>query len=141
MRIFSQFQGLASQHSTTSGHLPDSYLALAPARAVHSQACDPTHRQRLTSVLEFLVILGRRLAVESSQKIRLLMFSLFFIALIVFAILYSPVNAVSRPASKVSGVLIHTVTRNDRCFFRSAPCSAAENARSPLTSPRRRWPK
>jgi len=39
-------------------------------------------------------------AVESSQKIRLLVFSLFFVALIVFAILYSPVNAVSRPADK-----------------------------------------
>ena len=46
---------------------------------------------------------------ESSQKIRLLVFSLFFIALLVFAILYSPVNAVSRPANKESGVLIHTV--------------------------------
>ena len=30
MRIFGQFQDLASQHFTTSGRLPDSYLAVAP---------------------------------------------------------------------------------------------------------------
>ena len=42
---------------------------------------------------------------ESSQKIRLLVFSLFFVGLIVFAILYSPVNAVSRPAEQKRGVL------------------------------------
>jgi cytochrome c peroxidase len=49
-------------------------------------------------------------AVESSQKIRLLVFSLFFIGLIVFAILYSPVNAVSRPADKERGSLMPTGT-------------------------------
>ena len=47
---------------------------------------------------------------ESSQKIRLLVFSLFFIGLIVFAILYSPVNAVSRPADKERGSLMPTGT-------------------------------
>jgi cytochrome c peroxidase len=38
--------------------------------------------------------------VKPSEKVRLLVFSFFFVALIVFAVLYSPVNAVSRPADK-----------------------------------------
>lgn len=45
---------------------------------------------------------------ESSQKIRLLVLSLFFVGLIVFASLYSPVNAVSRPADKESGASMPT---------------------------------
>jgi hypothetical protein len=36
-------------------------------------------------------------AVKSSEKTRLLVFSLFFVILIVFAIVYNPVNAFSRP--------------------------------------------
>lgn len=39
-------------------------------------------------------------AVRSSEKIRLLVFSFFFIVLIAFAALYSPVDAVSRPANR-----------------------------------------
>lgn len=43
-----------------------------------------------------------------SQNIRLLVFAVFFVALIVFAILYSPVNAVSRPADKATMDLLPT---------------------------------
>ena len=39
-------------------------------------------------------------AVRLSEKIRLLVFSFFFIVLIAFAALYSPVDAVSRPANR-----------------------------------------
>jgi hypothetical protein len=38
--------------------------------------------------------------VRSSEKIRLLVFSVFLVALITFAILYNPVNASSRPADQ-----------------------------------------
>jgi hypothetical protein len=37
---------------------------------------------------------------ESSQRTRLLVFSLFFVILIVFAVLYKPVDAMSRPAAR-----------------------------------------
>lgn len=43
---------------------------------------------------------------ESSQKIRLLVFSFFLIALVGFAIFYIPVNALSRPVDKERGALM-----------------------------------
>ena len=39
-------------------------------------------------------------AVQSSEKTRLLVLSLFFAILIVFAIVYNPVNAFSRPTDQ-----------------------------------------
>lgn len=42
---------------------------------------------------------------RSAEKVRLLVFALFFVVLIVFAILYHPVNAVSRPAEHGNAVL------------------------------------
>ena len=43
---------------------------------------------------------------RSSEKIRLLVFSFFFIVLITFAALYSPVDAVSRPADHGNSAVI-----------------------------------
>ncbi len=43
---------------------------------------------------------------KPSEKVRLLVFSLFFVALIVVAILYSPVNAISLPADKEIATLM-----------------------------------
>jgi hypothetical protein len=60
-------------------------------------ACDPAHKQRLPRNLKLWKMMEGA-AVRSSEKIRLLVFSFFFIVLIAFAALYSPVDAVSRPA-------------------------------------------
>jgi hypothetical protein len=60
-------------------------------------ACDQTHKQGLRRNLKLWVVVEGA-AVRSSEKIRLLVFSFFFIVLIAFAALYSPVDAVSRPA-------------------------------------------
>jgi hypothetical protein len=60
-------------------------------------ACDPTHKQRLCGDLK-LWLMMEGAAVRSSEKICLPLFSFFFIVLIVFAALYSPVDALSRPA-------------------------------------------
>jgi hypothetical protein len=46
----------------------------------------------------------------SSGRIRLLVFSLFFVALIAFAILYSPTNALSRPAQQGDSAVMPTGT-------------------------------
>jgi hypothetical protein len=37
---------------------------------------------------------------RSSGKIRVLVFTIFFIALIIFAVVYRPTNALSRPANQ-----------------------------------------
>lgn len=48
---------------------------------------------------------------RSSEKTRLLVFSLFVAILIVFAIVYNPVNAFSRPTDQGKAVVTSTGAR------------------------------
>ena len=48
---------------------------------------------------------------RSSEKVRLLVFSLFLGILIIFAIVYSPANAYSRPADQGNATVVATGTR------------------------------
>jgi hypothetical protein len=49
--------------------------------------------------------------VRSSERVRLLVFSLFLVTLIIFAIVYSPANAYSRPADPGNAAVVATGTR------------------------------
>jgi hypothetical protein len=48
--------------------------------------------------------------VRSSERVRLLVFSLFLGILIIFAIVYSPANAYSRPADQGNATVVATGT-------------------------------
>jgi len=46
--------------------------------------------------------------VKSAEKVRLLVFSLFFVVLLIFAVLYKPTEAISRPADKGNSQVMPT---------------------------------
>jgi hypothetical protein len=54
-----------------------------------------TNNDLIENLKSWLMMEGA--AVRSSERIRLLVFSFFFIVLVPFAALYSPLDAVSRP--------------------------------------------
>ena len=70
--------------------------------------CDSEHGQPSFAAQNFWFWEG--VAMTSSGRIRLLVCSLFFVALIAFAIPYSPTNALSRPAQPGDSAVMPTGT-------------------------------
>jgi len=58
----------------------------------------PSTVRSLAEPYDFSVNPVKELPMRSSDKTRFVVFLVFFVGLIVFAILYTPTNAVSRPA-------------------------------------------